>query len=88
MVVYVEDVDPVDVEMLTLDEARSVLSRVLGELSRAYNAVHAQSLRFEIAEVTEQIEWLEAEAAAQAAEDAAVDHAVDLWADRDMGVYV
>lgn len=87
MVVYVEDVDPVDVEMLTLDEARSVLLRVQGELSRAYNEVHAQSLRYEIAEVTGQIEWLESEAAAQAAEDAAVDHAVDLWADRDMGFY-
>lgn len=86
MVVYVEDVDPVEVEQLTLDEARVVLARAQAELPRAYNSAHAQTLRCEIAEVEDQIEWLESEAAEQALEDAAVDHAVDLWADRDLGM--
>lgn len=88
MVVYVDDVDPVDVEQLSLDEARIVLERDEVELPTAYNSAHAASLRHEIAEVAGQIEWLESEARADAVEDAAVDHAVDLWADRDLGIPV
>ena len=83
MVVYVDDADPVDVEQLTLDEARMVLGRAEAELPRAYNSAHAQSLRREIAEVADQIEWLESEAREAALEDAAVEHAIDLRADRD-----
>jgi hypothetical protein len=86
MVVYVDDVDPVDVEQLSLDEARGVLARAEAELPRAYNSAHAASLRREIAEVTEQIEWLESEAGADAVEDAAVERDIDLWADRDLGI--
>lgn len=86
MVVYVEDVDPVDVEQLSLDEARIVLARAEAELPRAYNSAHAASLRSEIAEVAEQIEWLESEARAEAVEDAAVEHSIDLWVDRDLGI--
>ena len=89
MVVYdddVDDVEPVDVELLSLDEARRVLARAQGELPRAYNSVHAATLRMEIAEVEGQIEWLEAEAAAEALEDAAVEHAADVWADYDLGI--
>lgn len=86
MVVYVEDVDPVQVEQLTLAEARAVLARAQAELPRAYNSVHAQTLRCEIAEVEDQIAWLESEAEGQALEDAAVEHAMDLWADYDLGI--
>ncbi len=86
MLVYVDDVDPVDVEQLSIDEARIVLARAEASLSSAYNSAHAASLRREIAEVAEQIEWLESEAGADAVEDAAVDHAIDLWADRDLGI--
>jgi hypothetical protein len=86
MVVYVEDVDPVNVEQLSLDEARIVLARAEAELPRAYNSAHAASLRREIAEVAEQIEWLESEARAEAVEDVAVEHSIDLWVDRDLGI--
>lgn len=86
MVVYVEDVDPVQVEQLTLDEARAVLARAQAELPRAYNSAHAQTLRSEVAEVEDQIAWLESEAQEQALEDAAVEHAMDLWADYDLGI--
>ena len=87
MVVYVvDDVEPVDVELLSLDEARWVLARTQAELPRAYNSVHAATLRMEIAEVEGQIEWLEAEAAAEALADAAVEHTTDVWADYDLGI--
>lgn len=48
--------------------------------------MHAATLRMEIAEVEGQIEWLEAEAAAEALADAAVEHAADVWADYDLGI--
>jgi hypothetical protein len=86
MVVYVDDVEPVDVEQLSLDEARIVLARAEAELPKAYNSVHAASLRREIAEVADQIEWLQSEAWAEVVEDAAVEHVIDLWADRDLGI--
>jgi hypothetical protein len=86
MVVYVDDVDTVDVEQLSLDEARIVLARAEAELPKAYNSAHAASLRREIAEVADQIEWLQSEAWADVVEDAAVEHVIDLWADRDLGI--
>ncbi|MDP7739201.1 MULTISPECIES: hypothetical protein [Mycobacterium] len=86
MVVYVDDVEPVDVEQLSLDEARMVLARARAELASAFNSAHAGSLRREIAEVEGQIEWLESEAEAAALEDAAAEHASDLWADYDQGI--
>ena len=86
MVVYVDDVEPVDVELLSLDEARMVLARTQAELPIAFNSAHAATLRMEIAEVEDQIAWLESEAAAEALEDAAVEHASDLWADYDLGI--
>jgi hypothetical protein len=51
MVVYIDDVDPVAVEQLTLDEARMVLVRAEAELPGVCNSAHVQSLRREIAEV-------------------------------------
>jgi hypothetical protein len=86
MVVYVDDVEPMDVEQLTLDEARMVLARAEAELPKAYNSAHAQSLRNEIVEVEGQIDWLESEAREAALEDFAVEHAIDLRADRDRGI--
>lgn len=86
MVVHVDDVEPVDVELLSLDEARMVLARTQAELPIAFNSAHAATLRMEIAEVEDQIAWLESEAAAEALEDAAVEHARDLWADYDLGI--
>ena len=86
MVVYVDDVEPVDVEQLSLDEARMVLARTESELARAYNSAHAASLRQEIGEVEGQIEWLESEAAEVELEDAAAEHAMNLWADYDLGI--
>jgi hypothetical protein len=86
MVVYVDDVDTVDVEQLSLDEARIVLARAEAELPKAYNSAHAASLRREIAEVADQIEWLQSEAWAEVVEDAAVEHVIDLWDDRDLGI--
>jgi hypothetical protein len=44
---YVDDVDPIDVEQLTLDGARMVLARAEAELARAYSSAHATSLRRE-----------------------------------------
>jgi hypothetical protein len=86
MVVYVDDVDPADVEQLSLDEARIVLARAEAELPKAYNPAHTASLRREIAEVADQIEWLQSEGRSEVVEDAAVDHAIDVWADRDLGI--
>jgi hypothetical protein len=86
MVVYVEDVDPVDVELLSAEEAQTVLTRLEGELAMAYNSVHAASMRQAIVEVEEQIAWLDSEAAAVALDEAAAEHVADLWADYDMGV--
>lgn len=82
--IYLEDNDPVQVEQLTLDEAREVLARARGELHRAYNSAHSQAVLAEIAELEGQIEWLESEAEALRLEDAAVEHAMDLWADRGL----
>jgi hypothetical protein len=76
-----DDVEPVDVEQLSLGEARMVLARAESELARAYNSAHAASLRQEIAEVEGQMDWLEAEAAEAELEDAAAEHAMNLWAD-------
>jgi hypothetical protein len=85
VVVYVEDAeDAVDVEMLNIEEANAVLARLRGELSSAYNCVHAASLRQIIGEVEGQVEWLQAGAAAL--DEAAVEYAMDLWADYDMGL--
>lgn len=86
MFVYLDDGDPVDVEQLTLDEARMVLCRAEAELPRAYNWAHAASLRREIAEVADQIEWLESKAQDAALEEAAIEHDIELWADRGLGI--
>lgn len=87
MIVYVvEGAEPVDVELLTADEAHRVLTRLRGELVMAYNSVHAGSVRQLIAEVEGQVEWLDAEAAQVALEEAAVEHCADVWADYDQGV--
>ena len=86
MVVYLEDNDPVQVEQLTLDEARVVLARARRELPRVYNSAHSRAVLAEIAEVEDQIECLEAEAEALRLEDAAVERDMDLWADRDLGL--
>ena len=86
VVYYVDDLDPIDVERLTLDGARMVLGRAEAELARAYSSAHATSLRREIAEVAEQIAWLESEAEVEAVADAAVEHVIDLWTDRDLGI--
>ncbi|AGB27354.1 hypothetical protein Mycsm_07260 (plasmid) [Mycobacterium sp. JS623] len=75
VVVYVEDADPVDVEL-----------RLKGELVAAYNAAHAEWVRRAIAEVEGQIAWLESEAAEVALAEAAAEHADDLWADYDLGI--
>lgn len=87
MVVYVDDVELIDVEQLRLGEARMVLARMVVELAGAYNSAHARYLRQQIADVEGQIEWLESQAAEVALEDAAVEHARDLWADYDLGVW-
>lgn len=86
MRVYVDDPDPVEVELLTLDEARKVLARSEAELPKAVNTAHAEHLRAEIAELADQIEWLESEAGREALSCAAAEHTFDLWADRDLGV--
>lgn len=86
MVVYIDDEVPVDVEQLTLGEARLVLERTQGELPGAFNSAHAVYLRQEIAELEDQIAWLEAEEAEQAAADAAVEHTMDVWSDYDLGI--
>ncbi|MDO2394780.1 hypothetical protein QRB38_13265 [Mycobacterium avium subsp. hominissuis] len=86
MVVYVEDADPVDVELLGVEEAHVVLTRLKGELVAAYNAAHAECVRRAIAEVEGQIAWLESEAAEVALAEAAAEHADDLWADYDLGI--
>ena len=44
MVVYLDDDEAVDVEQLSLDEARLVLARAVAQLSGAYNIAHAQWL--------------------------------------------
>lgn len=89
MVVYVvEDADPVDVELLSVEEACSVLARLKGELVAAYNSAHAEYVRRVIAEVEGQIAWLETEAAEVALAESAAEHVADLWADYDLGIPV
>jgi hypothetical protein len=78
---YVDDVEPVDVEQSSLDEARMVLARTQAELPTAFNSAHATSSGQHIAEIEGQIEWLKSEAAQAVWEDAAAGHASDLWAD-------
>jgi hypothetical protein len=84
--VYIDDEQPVVVEQLTLDEARMVLARTEAELSVAFNAAHATSLRMTIAEVADQIAWLESVERAEGLQDAAVGHACDVWADRGLNI--
>lgn len=86
MVVYVDDELPVFVEQLTFAEAQTVLARARAELPNAFNSAHAAYLRTEIAEVEDQIAWLESEQAAAALQEAAVEHVSELWADRDLGI--
>ena len=86
MVVYVEDVDPVSVEDLTLDEARAVLARAEAELPMAYQLGAHREPAAARSELEGQIEWLEAEQRDEAAQDAAAEHAYDLWADHDLGI--
>lgn len=74
MVVYIDDAEPVFVEQLTLDEAQAVLAHTRAELSRAFNEAHAAALRAEIAEVEEQIDWLEAQAHEAAQQEAALEN--------------
>lgn len=88
MVVYAEDADPVDVELLSVEEAYSVLTRLKGELVAASNAAHAEYVRRVIAEVEGQIAWLETEAAEIALAESAAEHVADLWADYDLGIPV
>ena len=86
MVVYLDDDEAVDVEQLSLDEARLVLARAVAQLSGAYNIAHAQWLRQEIAEVEGQIEWLEVEAAETALAEAADEYSADMWRDYTLGI--
>lgn len=85
MFVYLEDDEPIFVEMLTLDEATRALAAAQDELSRAFNSAHAVSLRHLIGEIEEQIEWLHQCASEDVLADAAVDHAIDLFMDLDVG---
>ena len=85
MFVYLEDDEPIYIEMLTLDEATRALAAAQEELSRAFNSVHAVSMRYLIGEIEEQIEWLHQAASEEALSEAALDHAIDLFMDRDVG---
>ncbi|MCH9731937.1 MAG: hypothetical protein K0U84_20060 [Actinomycetia bacterium] len=86
MLVFVDDEQPVDVEQLTLDEARVVLARAQEQLPRAFNSAHVAHLHHEIEEVSEQIEWLEDQERQHAGQEAASEHRAEMWADYAAGL--
>lgn len=85
MFVYLDDEEPVYIEMLTLDEASRAVADARQELSRALNSAHAASMRHLISEIEGQIEWLEQSASEDALSESALEHAIDLFMDRDVG---
>jgi len=86
MMVYIDDDDAVFVEQLSLEQARAVLARERSALRRPVNSAHAAALRSEIAEVEDQIEWLEGQECALAACERAAEMAYAVWVDYDLGL--
>ena len=76
----------IEVEQLTLDEAQRVLAETQAELRRAFNSAHATMLRQVIAEVEDQIEWLQAQQHAEAMAEAAAEHTYDVFTDQQTRV--
>ena len=78
MFVYLNNGDLIFIEQLTLEQAAAVRARTEAQLPWAYNSAHAAALLQQLRQLHEQIEWLQAQAAAQAQ----IDHADQMNQDR------
>ena len=73
------------VENLDGEQAAAVLAGLHADTARTTDSVRKTLLAAQIREVSEWIEFLAEEAAAEAAEEAAIEHAAALFADRLAG---
>jgi hypothetical protein len=83
---YLVNGDELPLEMLTADEANDVLPGLCAEAARTADGDNSDALASSITEVTQWIDTLAEEAAAEALEDAAAEHAADLFADHLAGI--
>ena len=82
---YYLDGDEYWVENLDADQAAAVLAGLHAQAGRTSDAARKELLAYQIREVSEWIEFLAEEAAAEAAEDAAIEHSSALFADHLAG---
>lgn len=82
---YYVDGEAFPLEMLSADEARTVLQNLHAQA--AANTPQDRALTAQIDEVTAWLDTLAAEEAADLADEAAADHAADLYADQLAGTY-
>jgi hypothetical protein len=82
---YYIDGDEYWVENLDADQAAAVLAGLHAENVRTSDPARKALLAAQIREVSEWIEFLAEEAAAEAAQEAAIEHAAALFADRLAG---
>ncbi|WP_141564233.1 hypothetical protein [Mycolicibacterium palauense] len=82
---YCVDGEDIPLEMLTADQARTVLHDLHAQA--AANTTHDRALAARIDDVTGWLETLADEAAAVAADEAAAEHAADIYADQLAGIY-
>lgn len=83
---YLVDGDDYPLEMLNIEQATTVLAGLHAEAAFTSDTASAAALSAAIAEVTDWLEYLADEAAAEAADDDAAEHAADLFADYLAGV--
>lgn len=81
---YCIDGEDVSLEMLTVDDARTVLSALRAQAAASDGQDRA--LAAQIDEVNAWLEQLADEAAAETASETAADHAADIYADRLAGM--
>ncbi|MEU0497919.1 hypothetical protein [Mycobacterium sp. NPDC006124] len=81
---YCVDDEDFPLEMLTADEARTVLHSLHAQATA--NTTHDRALAARIDDVTAWLETLADEAAAAAADEAAAEHATDIYADELAGI--
>lgn len=82
---YCIDGEDLPLELLTADEARTVLRSLHAQA--AANTDQDRALAARIAEVSAWLELLDDEAAAERAVEAAAEHAADIYADQLAGIH-
>jgi hypothetical protein len=82
---YCVDGEDFPLEMLTADEARTVLQDLHAQATA--DTTRDRALAARIDDVTAWLETLADEAAAAAADEAAAEHAADIYADELAGIY-